>query len=126
MPQYPQTNLRNQAGQSAFGSLDGDGASQLVANGLSSALNVTNARVLKVGPGRLVRIVVLGAVGSAGALTLNDSATVAGAATANVVYTIPGTVAVGTVITVDAPTVNGLVVSAVPTGGTPQFAISYS
>jgi len=105
---------------------DPNGVNQAVGGGNSSAINVSAAGVIKGSPGRLCKIVVLGVVGTGGALTINDAATVAGATTANQIYTSVGTVAVGTVISLDFPCVNGIVVSAVPTGGTPQFAISYN
>lgn len=100
--------------------------SQIVANGLNSSLNISAAKVIKVGAGRVVRISVLGVVGTGGAMTLNDCATTAAAATTNQIYTSVGTIAVGSIITLDFPFATGLVVSAVPTGGTPLFAISYT
>lgn len=93
--------------------------------GQLTRLNVTAAAVIKASAGRAGKVMVLGVVGTGGTLTLNDCATVAAATTANQIFTTAGTVAVGTVLTLDFPVVNGLVVSAVPTGGTAQFAVSY-
>jgi hypothetical protein len=59
-------------------------------------------------------------------LTINDASTLAGASAANEIYTVAGTVAVGTIILLDFPVTNGIVISAVPTGGTPLFAVSFS
>jgi hypothetical protein len=94
--------------------------------GTKNALGVTAAAVIKAGAGRVSKISVLGVVGTGGALTINDCAAVADAAVGNQVFTTAGTVAVGTVIALDFPCVTGIVVSAVPTGGTPRFAISYT
>jgi len=105
---------------------DPTGTNQVADGGNSGATNVTAASVIKAAPGRICKIIVLGVVGTGGALTINDSLTVAGATTANQIYTTAGTIAVGTVITLQFPCLNGIVVSAVPTGGTPQFAISFN
>lgn len=102
------------------------GADLVTTGGAKSSLNVTAAAVIKATPGRLCKIVVNGVVGTGGALTFNDCATTAAAAAANQIYTAAGTVAVGTVITLDWPCLVGIVCSAVPTGGTPVFSVSYS
>ncbi len=104
---------------------DPNGVEQAATGGNSSAINVTAAAVIKATPGRLCKIIVLGVVGTGGSLTVNDTTTTAGATTANQVYTTAGTVAVGTVISLDFPCINGIVISAVPTGGTAQFAVSF-
>lgn len=87
--------------------------------GSTPTYDVSAAALIKAGPGRLAQIIVQ-VVGSAGNFTLNDSATVAGAGAANqiaeVAYNATGLVA-GTPITFNWPFVNGLVVSAVTTGG---------
>ncbi len=100
--------------------------SMIFGQGISSALNVTAASVIKATPGRVVRITVLGVVGTAGALTVNDCATVATATAANEIFTLAfGSATPGTIITLDFPCQTGIVISAVPTGGTPLFAVSY-
>lgn len=93
--------------------------------GKSSHLDLTAAAVIKATPGRLRRIVVNGVVGTGGAVTFNDCATTGAAAASNEIITMAGTVAVGTVINLDWPCLVGIVISAVPTGGTPQFAVSF-
>lgn len=99
----------------------------LTSNGGGSAvLNVTAAAVIKATPGRIAKITILGVVGTGGALTLNDCAATADAAATNQIYTSVGTIAVGTVVTLDWPCAIGIVISAVPTGGTPRFAVSYT
>lgn len=105
---------------------DPNGTNQAATGGNSSATNVTAAAVIKAGPGRITKIVVLGVVGTGGAFTINDCTTTGAATTANQVYTTAGTIAVGTVVALDFPCLNGITVSAVPTGGTPQFAISFN
>src|SRR5690242_17848370 len=61
MPQYnPFFSLKNPAtANPAPGSLDMQGVSQLVAQGMSAALNVTGQKLVKTGPGRLVRIIII-------------------------------------------------------------------
>jgi hypothetical protein len=93
--------------------------------GALSKLNMTAANVIKVGKGRLARVVVLAGGITGGAFTLNDSATVAGAAAANVLWTLPQGAAAGTVVDLDMPFTNGLVLSSVPTAGSPILAASY-
>jgi hypothetical protein len=95
--------------------------------GSRSALNVTAATVIKATPGRLVRINVLGVIGTGGALVINDCTTTGAATAANQIANIPfGSLVVGTSILIDFIGTLGLTVSAVPTGGTPQFAIMFA
>ena len=105
---------------------DPNGVIQHADGGNSSAINVTAASVIKASPGRLKTIIVLGVVGTGGSLTFNDCTTTGAAATANEIYTVAGTIAVGTPVKLDFPCINGIVCSAVPTGGTPQFAVSFN
>lgn len=105
---------------------DPNGVAQTAGGGRSSAINLTAAQVIKGAPGRLCKIVVLGVVGTGGNLTFNDCTTTGAATTANQVLNLPGTTAVGTVITLDWPCVNGIVCSAVPTGGTVQINVSFN
>lgn len=102
---------------SAPGTLDAQAVSQLIAQGLNTALNVTSASVIKTGRGRVVRLT-LTVAGTAGTLVLNDCATTGAASAANQIYNSTGVLAAGTVITLDFPVTSGLVVSAVPTGAT--------
>lgn len=122
----PTLAFENQAGGPGYGRLDAEGVSALVASGLKTALNVTAAAVIKVGAGRLARIIVIGGGTTSGAFTLNDAATIGGAATANELYTHAFGATAGTIINLDMPFVNGLVVSAVPGAGSPQLVIVYS
>jgi hypothetical protein len=98
------------------GSLDAQATSQLFAQGLKSALNLSAAAVIKTGPGRLVRIV----SSTATAITVNDAATTGAATTATIIFT--GTITAGSVILLDFPVSAGLVVSAI----TGVAAISYT
>lgn len=92
--------------------------------GKSSALNVGAAAALKGSAGRLCKIVVI-AVGTAGNLTFNDSATTGAAAAANAILSIPYTgLAVGQVISLEWPCANGITLSAIPTGGV--VAVSFA
>lgn len=125
MPQA-QINYIAKNAANALAPLNVDAVGTLISGpGKLSALNVTAASVVKAGAGRVARVVVLGVVGTGGALTINDCATTGAATTANQIFTAAGTVAVGTILQLDFPVTTGIVVSAVPTGGTPQFAISY-
>ena len=126
MPQAPINYIaKNPA--NALSPLNVDAVGTLISGpGKLSALNVTAAAVVKAGAGRVARVVVLGVVGTGGALTINDCATTGTATTANQIFTAPfGSVTPGTIFLIDFPVTTGIVVSAVPTGGTPQFAISY-
>lgn len=91
--------------------------------GNASALNVTAAGVIKASPGILCRVLIV-APGTAGNLVLNDTTTVGSASAANTILTVAfGNLAVGQVIYLNWPCLNGIVVSAVPTGS--QISISY-
>lgn len=105
---------------------DPNGAQQAADGGGSSALNISAAQVIKAAPGRLCKIVVLGVVGTGGALTFNDCTTVAAATTANQIYSSPGNLAVDSVVSLNWPCINGIVCSAVPTGGTVQINTSFN
>ncbi len=126
MPQYPQNTTYKNAvtGKFEFGSTDGAGTALVTGYGSSSALNKTTTGVIKTGPGRLSKIIVL-AGGTGTSLVLNDAATVGAAAAANALYNSAVAAAAGTIIVLDIPFTNGLVISAVP-GGSPQFVLVYS
>lgn len=127
MPQYPfaVTTAKNPSGGQSQANVDAEGNLITSTGGSSSKLNITAATVVKAAPGRIAKIFINGVVGTGGALTINDCATVAAAAAGNEIATFAGTIAVGTVINLDWPCAVGIVVSAVPTGGTPVFSISY-
>jgi hypothetical protein len=96
--------------------------------GNSAQLNVTaitgaGLAGIKGSSGVLFRIIPIVA-GSGGALTINDLAVNTGAAAANQLFTIPNTgLTVGVPITLEVPFANGLVISAITTGG--QFVVTY-
>lgn len=110
--------------------LDGTGKSALVAiGGSQSALNVTAAALIFAGPVRLCKIVILAPGSTSGAFTFNDIDTLAGAAAGNAFFSIAYNAAnnvAGAVFNVDWPCAKGLVLSAVPGGGSPILAISYT
>lgn len=90
----------------------------ITGGGISTVLNITDARLVKNVAGRLVRVNVLVAGSAAG--TAYDSATTGGVATANTIAIIPNTV--GSYL-IDTPTTNGIVV----TPGTGQtIAVVYA
>jgi hypothetical protein len=105
--------------------LDATGNLDTQSGGTNSKLNMIAANVIKATPGRLRKVVINGVVGTGGALTFNDCATTGAAAAANAIMSLPGTIAVGTIINVDWPCKVGIVLSAVPTGGTPVVAASF-
>ena len=94
--------------------------------GTSSLLDITAAQVVFARPGCLVRILVQ-APGTAGALTLNDNTQTGGSNVAanQIMSWAFGSMVAGQVIELNWPCLNGLVVSAVPSAGSPVFAISY-
>lgn len=96
--------------------------------GTKSALNVTTASVIKATPGHLARITIVNAGTTGGTFTFNDCATTGAATSANTIWAVAfngsGVVA-GASFNIDWPCLTGIVLSAVPTGGTPIVAISY-
>jgi hypothetical protein len=98
----------------------------LMALGSTSKLNILAAGVVKAGPGRICRVFCLATGAAGGALTINDCATTGTAATANQIFSVAfGGITLGAIFTLDIPCSVGITVSAIPTGGTPQFAITY-
>lgn len=77
-------------------------------NGVSSALAVAAAKVIKPGPGMLASIMCIGA----GDITIGDSATTAGVGTGN--YLLPATYAMtaGQLVVLSMPCLSGISVSA--------------
>lgn len=95
--------------------------------GISTALDLTAATVIKGSAGRIAKVVVVaGGTASDGAFELNDSATTGGASAANEIISIPAGTAAGTVIDLDWPCANGITLSAVPSAGSPILAVSYT
>lgn len=107
----------------------GAAGSLLTATGINGTTNLTAAAVVKNAAGRACKLIVLDPGTTGGAFVLNDSATTGAAATANEIYRIAFNAAAnvaGTVINLDYPVTNGLVLSAVPTGGTPRVAVVWN
>lgn len=94
----------------------------------SSALNVTAAKVIKATPGHIGKLLVIAPGTTGGVLTLNDCAAVADAATANEIISIAfGGLTAGQVIDLgNWPCKVGIVVSAVPSAGSPNYSISFT
>lgn len=89
-----------------------------------SSLNLTAAAALKSTPGSFATIIVV-KTGTAGSLTINDSATVAGANAANTIFTaLFSALTVGQILEIDVPCFTGVTVSAVPTAS--QFTVTYN
>ena len=100
-----------------------------VNDGTQNALNLTAAAVIKASKGRLVTISVISAGTTGGAFTFNDCATTGAATTANEIFSIPYNGAAnvaGAIFRLSMPCSTGIVLSAVPTGGSPQLAVSFS
>jgi len=93
----------------------------------ASALNKTAAAVIKATPGRLGKLLVVsGGTASNGSFVFNDCATTGAAAAANEIFAIPSGAAAGTVYDLQWPCLTGIVMSAVPTAGSPIINISYT
>lgn len=89
--------------------------------------NITAAAVVKATPGTLATVTCIAPGTTSGALTLNDCAAVADAAATNEILTVAfGDLKAGQVITLNWPCKTGIVVSAVPGAGSPQFAVAYT
>ena len=102
-------------------------STDIYANGVQTTLDITAAAVIKASPGHIGKIVVVAPGTTSGSLVVNDSATTAGAATANQILNIAfGSMTAGQVISLGFPCKNGIVVSAVPTAGSPQYCMSWS
>jgi hypothetical protein len=109
--------------------LDAAGLLKTTAGGSSSALNVTAATVVKATPGRLAKIIIIAPGSTSGAFTINDSATTAGASAANEIFTLAYNATAnvaGAIFNLDWPCANGITVSAVPGGGSPVLALSFT
>ncbi len=128
----PQSNIfsafKNSLGKLVPGLVDANTGTVLVSRGgTSSAINVTAAAVLKASAGRVGKIIVVAPGTTSGSLTINDCASTGAATGANEIFTIGyAGLSAGQVIELDFPVVNGVVVSAVPGAGSPQFSISFT
>ena len=109
--------------------LDFLGLQAITTGGLNTTLNVTAAAVIKATPGRIAKLLVINPGTTSGALTLNDCATTGAATTANQIFTIAynaSNFVAGAIFELQILTSTGIVVSAVPGGGSPQFVISWT
>jgi hypothetical protein len=100
---------------------------QLPDGGGMKTTTLTAAAALKVGKGRICRIVVLNMGTTSGGFTLNDCAATGDASAANLICTIPYT-AVGwlnKVVPISFLCTTGITLSAVPGAGSPSIKISY-
>jgi hypothetical protein len=89
----------------------------ITAQGISTALNITTATLVKAGQGRVAKAMINTAGSTAGGIY--DSATVGGVSASNLIAVLPNTVGM---YTVDFPVKNGLVVS---TGTGQVVSVSY-
>ncbi len=95
--------------------------------GNTATYNVTAAAVIKATAGRVWRIVVIAPGTTGGVLTLNDCAATADAAIGNEIFSVGfAGLTAGQVITLEWPCRVGIVVSAVPSGGSPIYAVSWA
>jgi hypothetical protein len=97
--------------------------------GLNTKLNQTVAAVINAAPGRLAVVTIVSPGSTGGAFTINDCLTTGAAAASNVLWSLTYNSSLnvsGAVFTIDLPAAVGIVLSAVPTGGSPIISISYS
>lgn len=114
-------------GQLGFLATDTEGNLLTTSGDTLSALNKTAAAVIKGSPGRLGKIIVVaGGTASNGSFVFNDCATTGAAAASNEIFTIPSGATAGTVYDLQWPCLTGIVLSAVPTAGSPIVSISYT
>lgn len=118
-------------GGSSFapGVVDVAGNLAVSGGGNLGTFNLTVAAVIKATPGRLAKIVIQNAGTTGGAFVFNDAATTGAAGIGNQIFSLAYNApanTVGAVFAVDWPCANGIVLSAVPTGGTPIVSVSYS
>lgn len=103
----------------------------LISSGISiqnSSLNLTAAAVIKASQGNVFQISVIDPGTTGGGFVLNDCKTTGAATLANEIWSLAYNATAnkgGAIFTLNFPTQLGLVLSAVPTGGTPQLAISW-
>jgi hypothetical protein len=126
MPQTPLGfNTRTPSGALGPNSADAYGNLLTSSGGTKSALNLSAAAIIKASPGRVARVIIVSGGSTSGAFTLNDCATTGAAAAANEFFSCPEGTATGTSFLVDWPCLVGIVLSAVPGGGSPVIAVSY-
>lgn len=109
--------------------LDGGGNLPVTTGGVNSSLHMGAAAVIKPTPGRLACLIIMAPGSTGGAFTLNDCATTGAAAAGNQIFSLAYNSAlnvVNAIFVFDWPCLVGLVLSAVPTGGTPLVNISWS
>jgi uncharacterized membrane protein len=111
--------------------MDAQGVQVVAVGGLNTAQNLTAAAVIKASPGRLARIVIINAGTTGGGFVINNATTTTGGAitAANQVLNLPYNATncyAGSVINLDIPCNSGIVLSAVPTGGSPQIVVTYN
>jgi hypothetical protein len=98
------------------------------AGGETVAFNNTAAAVIAARPGRLAKLIVIAPGTTSGAFTLNDCLTTGAAAASNELWSIAYNATAnvgGAIFALDLPFATGLVLSAVPGGGSPIVVISY-
>jgi hypothetical protein len=92
--------------------------------GVSSAINITSAQVIKAARGICATLICI-APGSAGSVVLNDCATTGAAAATNEFFSkLFSVLSAGQVIPLKWPCGAGIVISSVPTAGV--FSIAFS
>jgi hypothetical protein len=127
MPQNPiSANVAAKGGVGTAMLLGVTGSLLATSGGALSTLNLIAAGVIKASPGRVSKVVIIAGGTTGGAFVLNDTTTTGGAAAANEILYIPEGAAVGSVYSLDWPCLNGIVLSAVPTGGSPIVAVSFT
>lgn len=100
-----------------------------VNDGTNNALNLTAAAIIKAGPGRIAKVSIIAPGSTGGAFTINDCATTGAATTANEIWSLAYNATAnlgGAIFTLSFPCKTGIVLSAVPTGGSPQIAVSFT
>ena len=126
---YIANKIKN-AANVATGLIAGQANELIVSTGgLKTALNQTAAAVINAAPGRLAVVTIVAPGSTSGAFTINDCATTGAAAAANVLWSLPYNSSLnvaGQVFHVDLPAAVGVVLSAVPGGGSPIINISYA
>jgi len=132
MPQAPfGSYVAKKSSSGALGpmSLDNSGLLLTSSGGSTPAYNLTAATVVKATSGRLCKIIVVNPGTTGGGFTFNDCATTGAAAASNEIFTIAYNATAdvsGLVVTLDWPCLTGIVLSAVPTGGTPIISVSFA
>ena len=122
-------NSKNPANAFTPTLVDAGGMLEVTNGGKSSALNLTAAAVIKGSSGRLAKIVIIAPGSTSGTFTFNDCATTGAATAANTIFTLAYNATsnvAGSVFNVEWPCANGIVLSAVPGGGSPIVAVSFA